>query len=247
MVASLSVVLPAFNEAANIGEAVLATRRACERLGLEFEIIVVDDGSSDSTGKVVERLLAEDPRIRLVRHPRNRGYGAALKSGIEAAGMGHVFFTDADLQFSMDDLDLLLQRADGFDIIVGYRARRADPFMRRLNAWGWGQLVGALFDLHVQDIDCAFKLFDRRVFETVPVRAIGAFVNSEILIRALAAGFTIAEVPVRHFPRAAGTQTGANPRVILRALLELLRLRKELPRLDPEDQRVASRSTAAES
>lgn len=231
MVRSLTVILPAFNEAANIERAVRETIRACERLNLDFEIIVVDDGSRDATGRLVRVFVESDPRVHEIHHPQNRGYGAALRSGIEESGKEHIFFTDSDLQFNMDDLDLLLQRADAFDIIAGYRAPRVDPLLRRVNAWGWGLLVGTLFDLHVRDIDCAFKLFHRRVFEAVPIRAIGAFVNSEILIRAIAAGFTIAEVPVRHYPRPAGVPTGNNPKVVVRALLELARLRRELASL----------------
>jgi glycosyltransferase involved in cell wall biosynthesis len=227
-VRSLSVILPAFNEAPNIEKAVSASADACTRLGLDYEIVIVDDGSHDATGELGLRLAAADPHVRLYRHPRNRGYGAALRTGIEEACKEHIFFTDADLQFDMTDLGLLLEKADHFDIIAGYRSPRADSWHRRLYAWGWGRTVGLAFGLQVRDIDCAFKLFHRRVFETVPIRAIGAFVNSEILVRARAAGFSIAEVPVRHFPRQAGVPTGGNPRVILRALLELARLHREL-------------------
>ena len=230
---SLSVILPAFNEAANIRDAVLSADRYCGERGLDAEIIVVDDGSSDATAELALRLVPEHAELRLVRHPENRGYGAALRSGITASRKEHIFFTDADLQFDIRELDFLLRHADDYDIIAGYRLMRADPWPRRFNAWAWGRLMGLLFGLRVRDIDCAFKLFHRRVFERVSIQAIGAFVNTEILVRARAEGFSILEVPVSHYPRRAGAQTGARPRVVLRAFSEVLRLHGELSRLHP--------------
>jgi glycosyltransferase involved in cell wall biosynthesis len=225
---SLSFVLPAFNEAANIVRAVDRCVRAGEDLGLEFEVVVVDDGSHDDTRRLADGIAAVDPRVRTLHHPRNRGYGAALRSGLFAARMGHVFFTDADLQFDVGEIDRLLERASDADIVAGYRTPRRDPPIRRLNGWAWSRLVGFVFDLDVRDVDCAFKVFDRRVFERIPVQSLGAFVNTEILVRARAEGFTLVQVPVSHYPRQAGRPTGANPRVIARAFRELWGLRREL-------------------
>ncbi|MBK9646387.1 MAG: glycosyltransferase family 2 protein [Deltaproteobacteria bacterium] len=227
----LSVVLPAFNEAENIPRAITAAVDALERLNISFEIIVVDDGSHDDTGTLAQAAQREDPRVRAVHHPRNRGYGAALKSGILSARGELIFFTDADLQFDLNELRLLLARAREADIIAGYRARRSDPKHRLINAWAWGRLVKLLFGLDVRDVDCAFKVFHREVFEQVPISSVGAFVNTEILLRAQAEGFTITQVPVSHYPRTAGTSTGANPKVIARAFWELGRLYRELKRL----------------
>lgn len=223
---SLSVVLPAFNESKNIGQSVRLALAVLDDRGIEGEVIVVDDGSWDDTPAVAAS--AGDARVRILRHPRNIGYGAALKTGICAARMEHVFFTDADLQFDLDELGRLEGWAGGFDIIVGYREERRDPWVRRLNAWAWNHLVDGLFDLGVRDIDCAFKVFHRRVFDRVAIQSVGAFVNSEILVRARAAGFRIKEVPVSHYPRASGVASGANPRVIARACLELARMHGEL-------------------
>jgi glycosyltransferase involved in cell wall biosynthesis len=225
---AVSFVLPAFNEAENIGTAVRRCVEVAERLGLVFEVIVVDDGSRDDTRAIVEGLAAADPRVRSLHHVRNRGYGAALKSGLFAARLDRVFFTDADLQFDVAEIARLLERADDYDIVAGYRAPRRDGWVRRFNGWAWTRLVDALFDVGVRDVDCAFKIFDRRIFERVPVYSIGAFVNTEILVRARAEGFTVCEVPVTHFAREAGVQTGANPRVIVKALAELASLRAEL-------------------
>jgi glycosyltransferase involved in cell wall biosynthesis len=225
---SISLVLPAHDEAENIGPLLEQARNILPRIAKEHEIIVVDDGSRDSTARIVTRFAG----ARLLRHERNRGYGAALRTGIRAARMEWVVFTDADLQFDLEDLAGLLAASEDVDIVAGYRAPRRDALHRRLLAWGWGRLVRAVHGLDVRDVDCAFKLFRRAVFEAIPIESVGAFINTEILLRASAAGFRIRQIPVRHYPRRAGTSSGARPRVILRALRELVALRRRLPRAD---------------
>lgn len=228
---TLSFVLPAFNEATNIGPSVQRCVEVGGALGRDFEVVVVDDGSADHTRAVVDAMAARDPRVRLVCHARNRGYGAALKSGLYAATKELVFFTDADLQFDVAEIERLLAWTDAYEIVAGYRAPRRDGWGRRFNGWAWTQLVDSLFGVGVRDVDCAFKVFDRRIFDRIPVYSIGAFVSTEILVRARAEGFRIVEVPVSHFPRRAGTATGANPKVVLKAVHELWLLRSELRRL----------------
>ena len=225
---SLSVILPAYNEAENI-EAMVG--RVLEVLDVEDrsgEVVVVDDGSQDETWRILQRLATQDSRVRPVQHASNQGYGAALCSGFRAAQGELVFFTDADLQFDVSELRSLLDLAHRFDIVAGYRAPRRDPWHRRLNAWAWGQLVNGLFGLSIQDVNCAFKLFDRRVIDDMEISSSGAFVNTEILVRARAAGRSLAQVPVSHHPRPAGVQTGARPEVVTRAFVELGRLYGEL-------------------
>ena len=229
-VGSLSIVLPAFNEAENILESIRRSVSVCERLGLDFEVVVVDDGSNDATASLASRASSENPRVRILTHKRNRGYGAALKSGIHASRKEYIFFTDADLQFDLEELEGLLRSAGKYDIIAGYRAVRSDPVGRRFNAWAWGQLVGLLFELNIRDVDCAFKVFHRSVFDRVPIHSVGAFVNTEILVRARAQGFTLKQVPVSHYPRHAGKQTGADLKVIAKAFRELGRLHSDLRR-----------------
>lgn len=238
----LSFVLPAFNEAENIEEAVHRCLCVAHTLGLEHEVVVVDDGSSDGTRDRVDALVARHPGVvRAVHHPRNRGYGAALKSGLQAARLDRVFFTDADLQFDVAEIGRLLHAAAHHDIVAGYRAPRRDPVLRVLKGVVWSRLVDALFDVGVRDVDCAFKLFDRRVLAAIPIHSVGAFVNTEILVRARAAGFTVAEVPVTHLPRQRGVNTGAHPRVVLRALSELALLHGELKRLPARGAPVRAR------
>lgn len=218
---SLSIVLPAFNESANVAEAVGGAVSALGALVRDWEVVVVDDGSSDDTAARVEDWSERESRVRLVRHSRNRGYGAALRSGFRAARKDHVFFTDSDLQFDLGELGLLLPHTRRFDIVAGYRQQRQDPWNRRLNAWAWGRLVDTVFDVGVRDVNCAFKVFRREVLDRISIRSDGAFVNTEILAKARAQGYSVRQVPVTHFPRTLGEQTGARPRVVARAFLEL--------------------------
>ena len=238
---SISLVFPMFDEAENVGTLLGSALALAPRLAADFEVIVVDDGSRDGSAAIVESIRRADARVRLLRHPENRGYGAALRSGLRAARGDLVFFSDADLQFDLREIEQLLAHVDAFDIVAGYRAPRRDPFGRRLLAWGWGILVRALFGLRVRDIDCAFKVFRRPVIDAIEVASIGAFVNTEILVRARRAGFRIREVPVSHHPRVAGRAKGASLRVVCRAILELSTLYRELTR--PALAREPERST----
>ena len=229
---SISVVLPAYNEEANLPRIVPAVVDVASRLASDYEVIVVDDGSGDRTAAVTEGLSRTYPTVKLVRHEVNRGYGGALWTGFTSASKDLVFFTDSDNQFDVNELEKLAALIDTADMVIGYRAPRRDPAIRRLNAWGWNVLVNLLFGYTARDIDCAFKLFWRRVLDTVQVESRGATFSAELLVRARRAGFTIREVPVKHLPRTAGKQTGARLSVILRAFRELLAFRRSLGRSD---------------
>jgi glycosyltransferase involved in cell wall biosynthesis len=221
---SVTLVLPAFDEAENIDAVLRQALDVLPRVTKEFEIVVVDDGSSDATAA----LAARHEGVQTLRHERNRGYGAALRTGLRAARMDWVFFTDADLQFDLEDLRDLIGASSEFDVVAGYRASRQDPLGRLLLAWGWGLLIRVVYGLRVRDVDCAFKLIRRRVLDAIPIESVGAFVNTELLVRARAAGFRIRQVPVRHFPRGAGRASGARPRVMLVAMQELISMRRKL-------------------
>ncbi len=224
----LSIVLPAFNEQGNITDALDRAQAVAERLCEDYEIIVVDDGSKDRTAELVTRRSAEDPRVRLVRHERNLGYGEALRTGFETAKLDLVFFTDADNQFDLDELERLMPLIEKVDVVAGYRIDRQDPPMRRFFAKGWNILVRMLFYVPVRDIDCAFKLFRRSVFERIDLESIGAMVNTELMVKLARSGASVVEVGVTHHPRKAGRPSGANPRVIARAFRELWRMRERL-------------------
>jgi glycosyltransferase involved in cell wall biosynthesis len=226
----LSIVLPALNEEGNIVEAVQRATATASRICAEHEIIVVDDGSSDRTAELVRQLAAEDPRVRLVSHERNRGYGDALKSGFRAARLDLIFFTDADNQFNLDELEAFLPWSDRVEVVAGFRVNRQDPVMRRITAKTWNAIVRVLFYVPVRDIDCAFKLFHRKVFDDVNLESIGAMVNTELMVKVGRSGAGVVELGVTHYPRTAGQARGANPKVILRAVVELVRMRSRLRR-----------------
>ena len=224
----LSFVFPVFDEERNIGQVIESARQIGEDLKRDFEVIVVDDGSRDSSPLIISKWMKADARIRGVRHSRNAGYGAALRSGLAEAKGDLVFFSDSDLQFDLGEIRHLLAHTRDFDIVAGYRFPRRDPWHRIAIARIWRGIVQSLFGLRVRDIDCAFKLFHRRVIEGVSLASVGAFINTELLVRAKAAGFRIREVPVTHRRRQHGTQSGARPRVLVRAVLELGSLYREL-------------------
>lgn len=218
---SLSVVLPAWNEQGTVGRVVRAALEQLDRRGIPGEVIVVDDGSTDGTGRVVAALAAADSRVRGLRHLENRGYGRALRTGTAACRYEHVLWTDADAQFDLGDLARLEPWAAEFDLVLGYRPTRADPLHRRVNARLWNSAVSGLFDSGVRDVDCAFKLVARAVFDRVPLASDTAFISAELVLGARAAGLRVHEVPVSHLPRAAGRATGARPDVVLRAAWDL--------------------------
>ena len=244
LVNSLSVVFPAFNEEYNIRTTVENARRVLPKIAREWEIIVVNDGSADETNRICDALAARFPEVRALHHLVNRGYGAALKTGIAAARHGLVFFSDSDGQFDLHELQELVAWSERFEIVAGYRGKRCDGLHRALNAWGWNVLVRLLLGLRVRDIDCAFKLFRREVFERVQIRSVGAMVNTEILAQAAHFGMKIREVEVTHYPRVHGQPTGANLRVILKAFRELFKLWWKLRKIDHDQQGLYPRSAA---
>jgi glycosyltransferase involved in cell wall biosynthesis len=233
---SLSVVLPAFNEEANIKRTVESAREVLPKLAIEWEIIVVDDGSKDATRPISDELAGRYAAVRAIHHPENRGYGAALKSGILAARHDLIFFTASDGQFDLQELEQLIRFSSDYDIVMGYRAKRQDPLYRLLNAWGWNMLVRLVLGLKVRDIDCAFKLFRRSVFDRIQIRSVGAMVNTEILAQATSLGMRMREIEVTHYPRHYGKQSGAKLRVIVKAFRELIRLWRQLRGCESEEQ-----------
>ena len=226
----LSIVLPCFNEAPNVAQAVHAARWTALHNASEHQIIVVDDGSTDGTGQIAADVARQLPHVRIVEHDGNRGYGAALVSGLRAATMPWVLLTDADLQFDLAQLDAFVPLAPDADLVIGWRIERQDPLHRRVNAAAWNWLVRRTLGLQVRDVDCAFKLVRREAVEHLPLRSTGAMISTELLMRAQADGARVRELGVQHRPRAAGEQSGADPRVVLRALRELRELRRELDR-----------------
>ncbi len=225
---SLSFVIPAFNEELNVAEALRRASAVCQTLNLDYEIILVNDGSRDRTGEIAKSMLGEIPNLRVVENNPNRGYGGALKAGFYAAKHEWIAFAPSDNQFDFQQVRDLMAHENHADIITGYRANDADPFMRRVNRWGWNLLVRLLFGYMTRDIDCGFKLFRREILERVTLLSDGAMVDTELLAGARARGYRIVEAPLKHLPRTAGSPTGANYKVILRAFRDLVRFRFRL-------------------
>lgn len=225
---SLTVAMPAHNEAENIAEMIDRTRTIVGPLVDDLEIIVCDDGSDDDTARIIREIGEEDPRVRLINHQECQGYGAAVRSAVWAATKELVFFTDSDLQFDISEITRFLPRIQEADMVIGYRYARSDPWFRSLFGHGWSWLVNLLFGYTARDVDCAYKLLKRQVIDTVQVESGGAMFSAELLVRAKKLGFRIVEEPVSHYPRVAGSQTGARPDVVLRAFRELFKLRGRL-------------------
>ena len=228
-VPALSYFFPAHNEEANLRGLVEEALATLPSLAEAFEVVIVDDGSRDATPRIADELAAADPRVRAVHHPRNLGYGAALRTGFGAARHDLIAFTDGDRQFRVADIGRLTARyaEGGADAVVGFRIRRADPLIRTLYAKAYQLANRVFFGLRITDVDCACKLLRRDALRGISVESGGAFFSAELLIKLRASGRSVVEVGVPHYPRTAGSPTGARPQVVLRAMRDfwLLRLR----------------------
>jgi glycosyltransferase involved in cell wall biosynthesis len=220
----ISIVLPALNEAANVPDLLARIQAAMTARNWDYEVIIVDDGSTDGTSQAAQSAGAGIP-LTIIRHPANRGYGAALRSGFGRASKDWVFLTDSDGQFDIEQINRLAERKENADFIIGFREHRQDHGGRLVNAWVFNRIVRILFGLQVRDIDCAFKLMRREALQRLPLEASGALISTELLIRAKQHHYRIVEVGVSHFPRLHGTPTGARLSVIFRAIRELFLLR----------------------
>lgn len=225
----LSYFFPAHNEEENIAGLVEDALDSLPAIAETFEIIAVNDGSRDRTRELADELTARHPGVvRAVHHKTNLGYGAALRSGFGAARYELVAFTDGDRQFRVEDVGRLTERlnaGDAPDVVAGYRIRRADPILRTVYARAYRLANRLFFGLRVTDVDCACKLFRTERLDGIRVESEGAFFSAELLIKLQAAGRSVVEVGVPHYPRLAGSPTGAKPQVILRAIRDFWRLR----------------------
>ena len=196
---SISVFFPCYNEQENVARVAEQAVTVLEKLETDFEVIIVDDGSSDNTGKIIDELAEKDNRIKAVHHATNLGYGAALQSGFKAATKKLVFYTDGDGQFDINEMPPLLGLMEHCDIVSCYRLNRQDNFVRRINAWCWTKLVCFLFGMKIRDIDCAFKLYRRIIFDNINLVSTGALIDTEILARAIRKGYRVVQEGVHHY------------------------------------------------
>ena len=221
---SLSIFFPCYNEADNVGILVKESIDTAESYGVDYEVVVVDDGSSDRTAEIVEEWRKKNPRVRLVRHAQNRGYGAALRSGFENVKKDLVFMTDGDRQFRVAEIEKLFSKIDSCDVVTGYRIGRQDKGYRRLNGRLWTGLTRFLFGLPVRDVDCAFKLIRRGALQGVELKSNQLLIHAELLARLKKRGCRIEQIGVTHYPREKGEATATRPLRVLKTFAELFRL-----------------------
>jgi glycosyltransferase involved in cell wall biosynthesis len=232
-VPALSVFIPAHNEALNLQTVVDGILTVLPEVSDRFELVIVDDGSTDRTPSLADQIAATDSNVRVIHHATNRGYGGALRTGLYNCRYELIAFIDGDGQFDFGEIREFLPYASECDFVAGYRTDRQDGRLRSFNADAWGTLIRLLFGVQIQDVDCAFKLLHRdKLWDLPRLRSDGAMISAELCIRARNAGWTLKELPVSHYPRRAGAQTGANPKVILRAFRELFSLWRALRRQD---------------
>jgi glycosyltransferase involved in cell wall biosynthesis len=231
----LSLVLPAHNEEDNIEIVVGDALETLPAYAPSFEIIVVDDGSRDRTGAIIDRLHRDDERVVPVHQRINKGDGAALRSGFAASTGEFVMFMDADRQFDIRDIRLLAPFVDLFDIVAGFRMERSDPIHRRINAEIFNLAVRVLFGVHLRDLDCAFKIFRGEQVRSLQLTTSGALINAEIQSKLRRQGATLVQVGVPHHPRVAGQATGGDVKVIVRAMRETISLWIRMHRYQPPE------------
>lgn len=221
----LSVFFPTYNEEENITQTVTKAVDVLKKLRITWEIIVVDDGSKDQTPQIADRLAKAILGVRVI-HQANGGYGKALRTGFDHAKYDWIVYTDADGQFDFTEVDKFLEQTDKADVIYGYRIKRQDPPQRLLFAKGWAISVWLFFGLWLKDIDCGFKMLSSKAVKEISplISTRGGMINAEIAIKSKRAGLKIAQVGVHHYPRKAGSPTGASLKVILTSYLNLLQL-----------------------
>ena len=228
----MSVFLPVYNEEANIKNTYQNVKENLEKNVSEYEIILVDDGSKDKSPRICDEIAKKDKNVVVIHHNPNRGYGAALKSGIYAAKYPWISFIDSDGQFNFEEINRFIetQETTKADCVIGYYLGRKVSFVRKMNSKIWQTIVFILFGLNVKDIDCGFKLISKKVVETIPPLESerGAFISSEFLIKAKKSGFKIIEIGVNHYPRKQGEATGAKLNVIIQSFVDLFNLWRKL-------------------
>lgn len=223
---SLSIVYPAYNEQDNIEGTISCSIAFAKKYFDDFEIIVVDDGSTDDTYDLSFAIAKKNKQVRVLKNHKNLGYGATVWRGLKSATKDLVFFSDSDQQFDIGELRGFLKKIKDYDVVIGYRKKRRDHLMRKLNMWGWKLVIRLMLGLKTKDVDCAFKLFRREVLKKIKIESQGATFSAELIYKIEKLGFEIFQMPVNHFPRKAGSPTGAKMSVIKKAFVEIWRLHR---------------------
>ncbi|MCI0449304.1 MAG: glycosyltransferase family 2 protein [Chlorobi bacterium] len=224
----LSVFFPAYYDEKNIDKVVRKAVQVLEELQLkDYEITIIEDGSPDKTGEVADRLAAQYPKVKVIHHAKNKGYGATLWEGFTTAKFEHVFYTDGDNQFDLDELKKFVAVIPYSDMVIGYRKKKQYSLYRKITSFVYNLILRYIFEIDYIDIDCAFKILPGELFKKISVKTKDAFIDAEIMIKANLLGYTSTELGVKHLPRVDGISTAARPSIIFRTIREILELRKE--------------------
>lgn len=222
---SISAVFPAYNDGGTIASMVCTASIVLRQVSNDFEIIVVNDGSSDYTARVLDELQERYPELRVIHHPSNLGYGSALRTGFRAARKDWVFYTDGDSQYNPLELtELVAALREGVDVVNGYKLSRHDSLIRILVGRAYHYLVRFFFGLHVRDVDCDFRLIPRKVLDEIGLESVSGAICLELVKKMEDSGCVIAEVPVHHYSRKYGTSQFFVPWRIVRTFYQLARL-----------------------
>lgn len=225
---SLSIVMPAYNEQENIREVVKSAILFLKKRKIDGEVVIVDDGSTDKTVKILLSLARLYKNLKIISHEKNEGYGAAVYDGLCAAKNDLIFFTDSDRQFDINELDGFLEKIEEYDAVIGYRKNRSEGWVRKMNAKGWALVCYVTLGVKHKDIDCAFKLMKKSSLEKIKVSSKGAAFSAELLHKLKKSGASIIELPVTHYKRKSGRPTGAKLSVIIRGFKEIFILKRSL-------------------
>ena len=224
---SLSVFFPAYYDEKNIEKVVLSAIKVLEELKLkDYEIIIIEDGSPDKTGEVADRLAEKFPKVRVIHHEKNMGYGATLKDGFLSAKLDYVFYSDGDNQFDLNEIKKFVAMLPYSDMVIGYRKKKQYSTYRKVTSLVYNYVLRFLFEIDYVDVDCAFKIIRTDLFKKIQINSVDAFIDAEILLKARLLGYTTTEIGVKHLPRVDGISTGARPSVILRTMQEIREFRK---------------------
>ncbi|GDX61846.1 glycosyl transferase [Candidatus Levyibacteriota bacterium] len=204
---SISVFLPTFNEQENIKNCITSIKKYLNKNFMDYEILIISDGSNDDTEKIVNEIIARDSHVKLFARNKKLGYGAALRSGFAHSTKELIFYTDSDNQFNIESMDLLLPLIKTYDLISGFRIKREDPLMRIFIGNVYNLIIRMLFNIQIRDIDCSFKLFKKKVFKDITLKSNTGLIDAEVLIKAKKKGFKIGQIGVPHYPRLKGTTT----------------------------------------
>jgi len=225
---TLSVFFPAYYDEKNIEKVVVSAIKVLEELRLkDYEVIIIEDGSPDKTGEVADILAGRFPKVRVIHHEKNMGYGATLKDGFLSAKLDYVFYSDGDNQFDLNELKKFVALIPYSDMVIGYRKKKQYSTYRKVTSLAYNFVLRFLFGIDYVDVDCAFKVIKTELFRKIQINSIDAFIDAEILLKAGFLGYTTTEIGVKHLPRVDGISTGARPSVIFRTIREIREFRKE--------------------